>query len=204
MKIKICGLKRLDDISYVNEAGVDFAGFIFAEKSKRRIDFLPAKNLKRELKKDIKPVGVFVNQSFDFIKQAVDLGLVEFVQLHGEEDNLFIEKIQKELNISVIKAFRADLNLEYNLKNTKADYVLIDSSDNQNFGGTGKTFDWGLIPETNKKIFLAGGLNSNNILSAMQTVRPFCVDVNSGVELNGIKNKKMIEDIVEKVRKYNE
>ena len=204
MKIKICGLKRLEDISYVNEAGVDFAGFIFAEKSKRRIDFLTAKNLKRELKKDIKPVGVFVNQSFDFIKQAVDLGLVEFVQLHGEEDNFFIEKIQKKLNIPVIKAFKADLNLEYNLKNAKADYVLIDSSDNQNFGGTGKIFDWGLIPETNKKNFLAGGLNSNNILSAIQTVKPYCVDVNSGVELNGIKNKKMIEDIVEKVRKYNE
>ena len=204
MKIKICGLKRLDDISYVNEAGVDFAGFIFAEKSKRKIDFSTAKNLKKELKKDIKSVGVFVNQSFDFIKQAVDLGLVEFVQLHGEEDNSFIEKIQKELNIPVIKAFKADLNLKDNLKNTKADYVLIDSSDNQNFGGTGKTFDWGLIPETNKKIFLAGGLNSNNILSAIQTVRPFCLDVNSGVELNGIKNKTMIEDIVEKVRKYNE
>ena len=100
MKIKICGLKRLEDISYVNEAGVDFAGFIFAEKSKRRIDFLTAKNLKRELKKDIKPVGVFVNQSFDFIKQAVDLGLVEFVQLHGEEDNFFIEKIQNRRHLS--------------------------------------------------------------------------------------------------------
>lgn len=204
MKIKICGLKRFEDISYVNEAGVDFAGFIFAEKSKRKIDFATAKNLKRELKKEIKSVGVFVNQSFDFIKQSVDLGVVDFVQLHGDEDNFFINKIQKELNIPVIKAFRADLELKDNINNTKADYVLIDSNDKQNFGGTGKTFDWGIIPETNKKIFLAGGLNSNNILSAMQTVKPFCVDINSGVEAGGVKNKKMIEDIVQKVRKYNE
>ena len=204
MKIKICGLKNLKDISYVNEAGVDFAGFIFAEKSKRKIDFETAKSLKRELNKDIKSVGVFVNQSFDFVKEAVDLSLVDFVQLHGDEENFFIEKIKNELNLPVIKAFRADSNLNENIKNTNADYVLIDSADKQNFGGTGKTFDWGVIPETNKKIFLAGGLNSNNILLAMQTVKPFCVDVNSGVEVEGVKNKKMIDDIVEKVRKYND
>ena len=201
MKVKICGLKTLEDIDYINEALPDFAGFIFAESS-RRISFNQAAKMKSKLNKNIKSIGVFVNEKTEKIINAAEEGIIDLIQLHGNEDNNYIKEIGNKLKLPVIKAFKADSNLKYNIENTIADYVLIDSCNKNQFGGTGQLFDWGLIPETDKKIFLAGGLNADNIIRAIKEVNPYCLDINSGVEINGKKDRKKILEVMQIVKGY--
>lgn len=202
MKIKICGLRTLEDISYVNVAMPDFTGFIFARGSKRKITIEQAELMKSALNKNIKSVGVFVDESPEVIISAAKLGIIDIIQMHGSETDEYIKEIKNYTKMEVIKAFKADENLNYNIENTNADYVLVDSFGKNSFGGTGNTFDWGLIPETNKKLFLAGGLNSENILEAIKRVKPYCVDINSGVETNGAKDKQKIIEIIQKIKGY--
>lgn len=201
MKVKICGLKTLEDIDYINEVLPDFAGFIFAESS-RRISFNQAAKMKSKLNKNIKSIGVFVNEKTEKIINAAEEGIIDLIQLHGNEDNNYIKEIGNKLKLPVIKAFKADSNLKYNIENTIADYVLIDSCNKNQFGGTGQLFDWGLIPETDKKIFLAGGLNADNIIRAIKEVNPYCLDINSGVEINGKKDRKKILEVMQIVKGY--
>ena len=201
MKVKICGLKTLEDIDYINEALPDFAGFIFAESS-RRVSFKKNKKMKSKLNKNIKSIGVFVNEKTEKIINAAEEGIIDLIQLHGNEDNNYIKEIGNKLKLPVIKAFKADSNLKYNIENTIADYVLIDSCNKNQFGGTGQLFDWGLIPETDKKIFLAGGLNADNIIRAIKEVNPYCLDINSGVEINGKKDRKKILEVMQIVKGY--
>ena len=201
MKVKICGLKTLEDIDYINEVLPDFAGFIFAESS-RRISFNQAAKMKSKLNKNIKSIGVFVNEKTEKIINAAEEGIIDLIQLHGNEDNNYIKEIGNKLKLPVIKAFKADSNLKYNIENTIADYVLIDSCNKNQFGGTGQLFDWGLIPETDKKIFLAGGLNADNIICAIKEVNPYCLDINSGVEINGKKDRKKILEVMQIVKGY--
>ena len=201
MKVKICGLKTLEDIDYINEVLPDFAGFIFAESS-RRVSFKLAAKMKSKLNKNIKSIGVFVNEKTENIINAAEEGIIDLIQLHGNEDNNYIKEIGNKLKLPVIKAFKADSNLKYNIENTIADYVLIDSCNKNQFGGTGQLFDWGLIPETEKKIFLAGGLNADNIIRAIKEVNPYCLDINSGVEINGKKDRKKILEVMQIVKGY--
>lgn len=201
MKVKICGLKTLEDIDYINEVLPDFAGFIFAESS-RRISFNQAAKMKSKLNKNIKSIGVFVNEKTENIINAAEEGIIDLIQLHGNEDNNYIKEIGNKLKLPVIKAFKADSNLKYNIENTIADYVLIDSCNKNQLGGTGQLFDWGLIPETDKKIFLAGGLNADNIIRAIKEVNPYCLDINSGVEINGKKDRKKILEVMQIVKGY--
>ncbi len=201
MKVKICGLKTVEDIQYINEFKPDFAGFIFAPQSKRKISFEQALLMKQELNKNIKSVGVFSDDSIENILTAVKNNIIDFIQLHGDESNDYIEILKSKTKAPIIKALKADNELKEKINTTKADYVLIDSSDKNSFGGTGKVFDWGLIPECNKKIFLAGGLNIQNIESAIKTVNPYCVDINSGVETDGKKDPKKIEEIMNFIKR---
>lgn len=201
MKVKICGLRRIEDIDYINEFLPDYAGFIFAKKSKRYIEPDFAIQLKNKLNTKIKSVGVFVNENIEIISQILDLKIIDLIQLHGDEDNIFIEQIKKLANLPVIKAFRAENDLKTKLENSKADYFLIDSSNKNSFGGTGMTFDWNIIPDEYKnKIFLAGGLNKQNISQAITTVSPYCLDINSGVETDGFKDKIKIKEIFEIIK----
>lgn len=201
MKIKICGLRRFEDIDYVNEFLPDFAGFIFAPKSKRYITADFTLKLRKELSKNIKSVGVFVNENLENIRKISDLKIIDFIQLHGDEDNLFIEKVKNTTNLPVIKAFRADEQLETKLQSSNADFFLIDSSSKNSFGGTGVTFDWNTIPKGYEdRIFLAGGLNVYNVKTAMKTVNPYCLDINSGVETDGFKDKIKMKEIFEIIK----
>ena len=201
MKVKICGLKTLEDIDYINEVLPDFAGFIFAESS-RRISFNQAAKMKSKLNKNIKSIGVFVNEKTEKIINAAEEGIIDLIQLHGNEDNNYIKEIGNKLKLPVIKAFKADSNLKYNIENTITDYVLIDSCNKNQLGGTGQLFDWGLIPETDKKIFLAGGLNADNIIREIKEVNPYCLDIISGVEINGKKDRKKILEVMQIVKGY--
>ncbi len=202
MKIKICGLKSLEDISFINEAQVDFAGFIFAKESKRRISLNQAIEMKKSLSENIQSIGVFVNEKIETILDVTNAKVIEIIQLHGNEDNEYINILKSKTDLKIIKAFKADENLKYNIDNTLADFVLIDSYNKNNFGGTGEVFDWGLIPETDKKIFLAGGLNAQNISEAMKETNSYCVDINSGVETDGKKDKNKIFEITKLVKGY--
>lgn len=200
LKIKICGLRRECDVDFVNSAGVDFVGFVFAG-SKRQVTPAQASVLKKRLSPDIKSVGVFVNESIENIKRICKNGIIDLIQLHGNEDGDFIKTLKNEINLPVIKAVKA-LSKDYIKEEIRndADFVLLDSFKENSFGGTGSIFDWTVVPDIKKPVFLAGGLNINNIKQAVDMVHPFCVDISSGVETDGFKDERKIFEITELVR----
>lgn len=185
-KIKICGLKRAEDIEYVNEFKPDYIGFILSPGFKRSIDRKTAKMLKSLLSKDINAVGVFVNDCLENIDYFLKNGIIDTVQLHGDETPNFCESV----NAPVIKYFSPKTFDKVNEYDT--DYFLFDSGT-----GTGKEFDWSNIPQTDKPFFLAGGINKDNISRAIVTVKPYCIDLSSAVETNGVKDYNKIKEIME-------
>ena len=200
LKIKICGLRRECDVDFVNSAGVDFVGFVFAG-SKRQVTPAQASVLKKRLSPDIKSVGVFVNESIENIKRICKNGIIDLVQLHGNEDSDFIKTLKNEINLPVIKAVKA-LSRDYIKEEIRndADFVLLDSFKENSLGGPGSIFDWTIVPDIKKPVFLAGGLNTNNIKQAVDMVHPFCVDISSGVETDGFKDERKIFEITKLVR----
>lgn len=199
-KIKICGLSRECDIDFVNIAKPDFIGFVFAEKSKRRVDFDTALKLKNQLDKNIQAVGVFVNNDMDFVLSLVNNGIIDLIQLHGDEDENCIMSFKEKTSAKIIKAVRVKTT-ENILRADKlpVDYLLLDTYTKGEYGGSGKTFDWNMIPKISKPYFLAGGLNAENIKSALK-VGAYCLDVSSGAETDGKKDKEKIIKIVNTVR----
>lgn len=198
-KIKICGLKCPEDIAYVNEAKPDYCGFIIEfPKSSRNVTGDQVRILIAELDKNIIPVGVFVNAAPERVEELLLDGTIRIAQLHGQEDDDYIRRIQKNTGSQVIKAFsvKAAQDIELALK-SPADYILLD----QGGGGTGQTFDWSLIPEIKKPFFLAGGLGDDNLEQAVDTIRPYAVDLSSSVETDGVKDRSKILEAVSLVHK---
>ena len=199
-KVKICGLSRVDDILAVNIAKPDYVGFVFA-KSKRQITLEKAVNLKAYLDKSIKTVGVFVNESIETTELHYLSGVIDMVQLHGDEDNSYISRLRSTVPIDIIKAVRVQTASDIvQANNYKSDYLLLDAYSNDRYGGSGTTFDWSLIRDINKPFFLAGGINIDNISLAITTAKPFCIDVSSGVETDGQKDSGKIMNLVRSVR----
>ena len=198
MEIKICGLRREEDIDYVNKLEPDYVGFIFA-KSKRQVTPYRAKKLIGELDKGIKRVGVFVNQNKEHIKQIAKICNLDVLQFHGDEkpgDIMgFEQKVWKSFSIKDESSFK---HMEYYDVNG----YLLDTFVEGKKGGTGKAFNWDLIYCLNKErfIILAGGLNFENIDVAIKKVRPQVVDISSGVEVGGCKDFNKMKRIIEKVR----
>jgi tryptophan synthase beta chain len=201
-KIKICGLKREEDINIVNKFKPDYIGFVFA-KSPRKIDFNKALKLKSLLNNDILSVGIFVDEKIDKIIEGFSKGIFEIVQLHGEENNQYIKKLKNESfeknkkNLKIIKAIEIKDNFDLE-EFQDIDYYLLDSGK-----GSGKIFNWNLIQNINKPFFLAGGLNENNIKEAIFKIKPFAVDISSGVETNGFKDENKIKNIIGDVKLAN-
>ncbi len=192
-RIKICGLSRSCDIDYANELAPDYIGFVFA-KSKRQVTFDKACALKARLDKRIKAVGVFVNSSAEEVKKIVDREVIDMIQLHGDETEEFIQKIKALCGLPVIKAVEVkstDDILAWN--SSSADFLLLDNGK----GGTGKSFDRSLICKTQKPIFLAGGIDPDNIGEALK-YSPYCIDVSSGAETDGVKDPEKIKMLVKK------
>ncbi|MDD2235120.1 MAG: phosphoribosylanthranilate isomerase [Desulfitobacteriaceae bacterium] len=200
MKIKICGLFRECDIDYVNEALPDFIGFVFAPGSRRQVSADQAKNLRRKLKPEVIPVGVFVNETMATVAQMLKENVIEMAQLHGTESEKYILELKVLTGKPVIKAVRVSSAEDiFQAGRTAADYLLLDNGT----GGTGMTFNWHMLnkeEQLGKPYFLAGGLNIANLDQALSAVRPFALDLSSGVETNGIKDRKKILEIVKRVR----
>lgn len=193
-KIKICGLFRAEDIAYVNAAQPDYIGFVFA-KSRRQITGEAARVLREQLAPGITPVGVFVNAPQTEIVQLYREGIIGIAQLHGEESCAYVEGL-KEKGIPVIKAVRVESEADILMHmDSPADYLLLDNG----AGGTGKAFDWRLLQTCTRPYFLAGGVNLDNISNAL-SFQPYCVDVSSGAETEGVKDGEKISLLVETVK----
>ncbi|MBR6384252.1 MAG: tryptophan synthase subunit beta [Lachnospiraceae bacterium] len=195
-KIKLCGLSRPEDIECANSLKPDFIGFVFYEKSKRYVDREKAKELKNLLDKDIKAVGVFVDEDIDFVASLLRDEIIDIAQLHGNEDEKYIKDLKTLSGKPVIKAVRVKSDEDIKTANdSPADFVLLDSG----MGG-GKVFDWNLLKEVKRDYFLAGGLTLENAEEAVQTLKPFAVDVSSGIETDGYKDPDKMKQFVAAVR----
>jgi phosphoribosylanthranilate isomerase len=241
VNIKICGLFREEDIDFANEAGPDFAGFVFAQ-SRRQVSPGQAARLRSRLRDGIVPVGVFVNAPAEEIAACYRDGLIDIAQLHGDEDAAYIRCLKTlsaaggQAPVPVIKALRIggaeppadDDHALY----AAADYLLLDSG-----AGSGKPFDWNILRRPDAadtglrqthgrslaatdggpqqltgmlyipgrhgcRWFLAGGIDCDNIEKAL-SFRPFGIDVSSGAETNGVKDRKKMIELVKRVKKEN-
>ena len=195
VKVKICGLKRLEDVEMVNRYRPDYVGFVFAE-SKRKVSHELARELKQNLNSGLTAVGVFVDAPADEILELYRENIIDMAQLHGSESEEYIKNLKEKTDnrLKIINAIEmsedTDLS-EYD--DSKSDYLLLDSGK-----GSGKTFDWKLIrKDLNKEFFLAGGLNSQNVRSAVDEFNPYAVDLSSGVESNGFKDEDKIKELME-------
>lgn len=200
MKVKICGITDVETAKHACEYGADAIGFVFAE-SKRKITPGLAKEIIQGLPANVLKVGVFVNESVEVIQKITDECGLTHVQLHGDEDNHQIRR----LNIPSIKAL--GVTSEDDMKNAQTyevDYILFDSPKEKFHGGNGKKFSWELLAhmpkDSREKTILAGGLNTINIEEAIQTVQPYMVDVSSGVETEGKKDLKKIKQFIKKAK----
>lgn len=200
-RIKICGLKRECDIDYANEFLPDYIGFIFAN-TKRYVAPELAKTLKARLDSRIKAVGVFVNEDIDLVCDIANGGTIDLIQLHGDEDENYINTIKQRTGKPIIKAVRVRSSKQVlEADKLPCDYLLLDTYRKEQYGGIGESFNWELIPKTlSKPFFLAGGLNSENIMQAENTVKPYCLDISTGVEENGFKSREKIEKIIKIIR----
>ena len=195
VKIKICGLKRLEDIEIANKYKPDYIGFVFAD-SKRKISHDLACKLKEKLNHDIISVGVFVDAPQSEILELYNEGIIEIAQLHGKESEEYIINLKEKTNhkLKIIKAIEITQDTDLlSYDNSKADYLLLDSGK-----GSGKTFDWRLIrKDLKKEFFLAGGLNSSNVIEAIREFNPYAVDLSSSLETDGFKDENKIKEIME-------
>lgn len=198
MKVKICGITDKETAKIACEYGADAIGFVFA-KSKREITPDGAKQIIEELPENVMKVGVFVNESIEVIQNIAEHCQLTHVQLHGDEENYHIRR----LNIPSIKSVGVSSNEDIErAKEYETDFILFDSPKEQFHGGNGKTFSWELLRlnPIEKKCILAGGLHLENITEAIEMVQPYMVDVSSGVETNGKKDIEKIKQFITKAK----
>jgi phosphoribosylanthranilate isomerase len=199
MKVKICGITDLTTAIAAVDYGADALGFVFAE-SKRKIPEVKAKEIIAHLPKEVLKVGVFVNESKEKIEElAASVGLTH-IQLHGDETPAFSES----LSYPVIKAISIhdEQSLEA-IEVYKCEYVLIDGPKGKYRGGNGLSFDWNSISAEDlkdKKVILAGGLHDENVEEAIKLIKPYMVDVSSGVETEGKKDLNKIQSFIMKAK----
>ncbi len=199
-KIKLCGMFREQDIDYANELLPDYVGFVLNfPKSHRSIDKETARRLKARLSEKIQAVGVFVDEKAEICAEYANNGIIDLIQLHGNENAEYIRKLRSFTNVPIIKAVRVfsidDISAA---KNIGSDYMLFDGG-----MGTGKAFDYALLrqAEITQPFFLAGGLSSETVALAVRQIHPFGVDASSSLETDGIKDKTKMTAFMNAVRK---
>ena len=196
-KIKLCGLTRPEDIAAANALQPEYVGFVFAAKSKRAVSREMAAALKAQLSPKIQAVGVFVNEAPEAVADLLNAGVIDIAQLHGQEDETYLQRLRKLTDKPLIQAFRVtDAASLAKAKKSPADLILLDSGT----GGTGTTFDWTLLEKFDRPYFLAGGLGPANAADAVRHLHPYAVDVSSGIETAGKKDPEKMAAFVAAVR----
>ena len=195
-RIKMCGLRRPEDIEAVNRLAPEYIGFVFVPASRRYVSPEEAAALRQALRPGIRTVCVFVNEEPETVSRLLQEGIIDIAQLHGDEDRDYITRLKALTGKPVIRAFRvkgeADLRAA---EVSTADMILLDAG-----AGDGKTFDWSLLASVFRPYFLAGGLTPENAAEAVERFRPFAVDVSSGIETDGFKDFEKMRAFVRAVR----
>ena len=195
-RIKLCGLTRPEDIAAANALQPEYIGFVFA--AKRYVSREIAAALKAQLSPEIKAVGVFVNEAPEAVASLLNTGIIDIAQLHGQEDETYIQRLRKLTNKPLIQAFRVtDAASLANAQKIPADLILLDSG----AGGTGTAFDWTVLDKFSRLYFLAGGLGPDTVGNAVKRFHPYAVDVSSGIETAGKKDPAKMAAFVAAVRK---
>ncbi len=198
-KVKICGIRRAEDVDFANALAPDYVGFVFAAGSRRMVSGVEALALRARLRPQIGAVGVFVDEEPAAVAAIVSSGAIDAVQLHGREDGAYIASLRRLCRAPLIKAFvvrsRADLDAA---RESPADFVLLDAG-----AGDGRAFDWGLLADSGfrRDYFLAGGLGPENVAEAVALLRPFAVDASSSLESGGFKDFAKMERFILEARK---
>jgi phosphoribosylanthranilate isomerase len=210
MKVKFCGFTRIEDIKFALSINVDYIGIVLFEKSKR---FVPLNRLEIITKtiKEGKYIGVFVNEEIDNVQEIYFKYNLTFTQLHGDENNEYVETLIKK-GVNVIKAFRVkDTKILEEIKETPAKFILLDTFKEDEYGGTGRRINEEILNYLlnnikNKKIFLSGGINKDNIGEILNKFgrRIHGVDISSGIETtHGIKDHLLMGEIMNKIKMFN-
>lgn len=197
MIVKFCGLRRQEDIDYVNAVKPDLVGFILVEGRRRYVAPDEVKALRGGLNSDIKVVGVFVDEDISVVENLLLDGIIDIAQLHGNESDDYILRL-KEAGYKVIKAIGIrDEEDVLRADKCPADIVLLDTPG----GGTGSVFDWDLLKKIERSYILAGGLNVDNVGEAVTKLEPYGVDVSSGIETDGIKDIDKMKAFMAAIKK---
>lgn len=197
VKIKFCGLRTEEDIAFVNEVMPDFAGFILTARFWRYVPPEEVKRLRGLLDKNIKVVGVVVDEPLDYVASLLNDNMVDIIQLHGHEDNEYIAALRRAApNRRIHQAFKIESAESLaEAERSDADLVLLDSGT-----GSGVSFDWSLVADAKRPFFLAGGLNPENVTAAIAQVKPYAVDVSSGIETDKRKDGEKMRAFAAAVR----
>lgn len=196
-KIKMCGLSRPCDIAAANAIRPEYIGFVFYPKSKRNVTSEQAAQLKKLLSPAIKAVGVFVDAAPEAVAALLRQGVIDMAQLHGHEDETYLASLRQLTDKPLLQAFRIIAASDVTrAMQSSADVVLLDAG-----MGSGKGFDWTLVQKIDRPYFLAGGLDIDNVTAAIQQLHPYAVDVSSGIETDGQKDKEKMAAFAAAVRK---
>ena len=208
-KVKMCGISKVETIPAIIDAKPDYMGLVFAP-SKRQVTVEQAKTLVEELHKQytvrynsetIKTVGVFVNETVENLLKIAEEVKLDVIQLHGDEDEFFIQILKEQSNVEVWKAVqvRSAADAEKWI-DSSADMLLFDAYHKDERGGTGEVFDWSSLDEFERPFMLAGGIDSTNVARAIRTVRPYGIDISSGIETNSVKDDEKMKAFTNIVR----
>lgn len=201
MKVKMCGMRRVEDIAYANEVRPDAIGYIFFPKSKRYVTGEQAKELDQKLDQNILSVGVFVNETIDTVAEIAKEVPLDVIQLHGDEDEAYIEQLKQQTDKQIWKAVRVkETNDIKQAEKLPVEKLLLDTftEEKDMYGGTGKVMNYDLIPKEgiSKPFFIAGGLHSKNIKEITEKVHPYGIDISSGIETDGYKDLTKMKEIM--------
>lgn len=203
MKLKFCGIRRVEDVTYCNGLLPDYMGMILSPGFRRSVDWTDAKALALQKDRRIQLVGVFVNATVAEILSLLEVVSLDVIQLHGHEDAVMIDMLRAQTDCAIWKAVRVQSAAEIAVaEQLGADALVLEGYVPGQVGGTGQTADWNLIAQARPKMpfFLAGGLRLENLEKACQQVQPGGVDLASGAETDGIKDFEKMKAIVEYIR----
>ncbi|MCR5545764.1 MAG: phosphoribosylanthranilate isomerase [Lachnospiraceae bacterium] len=193
-KIKLCGIKSIEDVGIMNENLPDYCGFIIDfPKSHRSLTKEVVRELSNKLDPSIKKVGVFVNSPIEDVMMLLEDDVIQMAQLHGDEDEDYIKELQKKTNKPVMKVIimRDEFDV-FRANESPADFVLLDAGK-----GSGQAFNWDLLKDMKREYFLAGGLHEGNLKKAVVTLRPYAIDLSSSIETDGRKDPQKVKTIME-------